>query len=560
MTRDYRLILFLLLATVILPAAIYAAGLNVPATSPVYDFLRRLETQGTIRGLNDLALPLTRDEIVAFLRQAEQNDARLSRVEKKILREYLADYCYETERQVSGADSIAVPLFQKGYFGKAFPQLFSRQDAVEENHFLMYEKGETFFWFDVGARGRMDWKGNHQKQMFSDKYMFRGALGKSFTFHTSFARFAVRHNPAFTEPYDEERGMWSMFQADSTITFDNIQSSLVYHNANFDLGLYRQPVSWGAGGTNNLILSKSAPLFSYIGFNTQYRGIKLTFMHGSLMNDSTQYRNIPTETRNRPKYLAAHRIDIPFFKGSTIIGFSEMVIYGDRNMEVSYLMPFGFYWPAGHALEDRDNLLMSMDFKTTFLRNVTFYGSVLIDEMRFGELGKHWWANKHALQAGTRLSPTLAFFPVDIQLEFTAVRPWTYSHKTLSTDYTQNGICLGFPYDANAQAWYLKVGAAFSRRFSVSGDYLHLRQGTDDENNYWGGDPTVSYELRNPNYDHSTKWLMGDIKTADQVKIIGSYELFNDFFLKSGATFYSTELNGQHESHRFGYIEMEVNF
>lgn len=560
MTRFYRISLLVILAVVGLPIAIDATGIDVPATNPVYDFLNRLETRGIIHGLNDLALPLTRDEIVAFLQQAEQNDSRLSRVERKILQEYLADYRYETERQVSKADTVAAPLVQKGYFKKAVPQLFSRRDAVEENHFLMYEKGETFFWFDLGARVRMDWKENHQKQFFSDRYLFRGALGKSLTFHTYFASFMQKYNSAFTEPYEEEVGNWNMTQPSGMVTYDMLQSSIVYHNPYFNLGLYRQPVSWGASGINNLILSKSAPLYSYIGFNTQYRGIKLTFMHGSLMNDSTGYRNISMAERSRSKYIAAHRIDIPFFKGSTIIGFSEMVIYGDRNMEVSYLMPFGFYWPAGHALEDRDNMLMAMDFKTTFIRNVTFYGSVLIDEMRFGELGKHWWANKHALQAGVRLAPTLASIPIDVQMEFTAVRPWLYTHKTLTTDYTQNGICLGFPYGANAQAGYLKIGAAFSRRFSVSGDFLHLRQGVDSNGNYWGGDPTVSYESRNTDYDYSTKWLMGDIKTTDQIKIIGSYELFNDFFLKSGATFYSTELNNEQESHRFGYIEMEVNF
>jgi len=553
-----RIIIFL--ALIALPVVTHAIGLDVPATDPVYDFLNRLETRDIIHGLNNLALPLTRDEIVAFLRQAKQNDSRLSRVEKKILQEYLADYRYETEQQISGADTIAAPLVQKGYFKKAIPRLFSRRDAVEENHLLMYENGETFFWFDLGTRTRIDWKEHHQKQMFSDRYLFRGALGKSLTFHTSFARYMLTHNPDFSEPYDEERGMWSMFQADSTVTFDNIQSSLVYHNSIFNLGLYRQPLSWGASQTNNLILSPNAPLFSYLGFNTSFKNIKLTFIHGSLLNDSTQYRNIPTEERNRPKYLVAHRIDIPFFENRLLIGLSEMVVYGDKNIELSYISPFGVFWAIGHALEDRDNILMAMDFKTTVIRNITVYGSVLIDEMRFGELGKHWWANKHALQAGVRLAPTLASIPVDIQMEYTAVRPWTYSHKTLTTDYTQSGICLGFPYGANCQAWYWKIEAAFSRRFSLSSDFLHLRQGVDDGTNHWGGDPTVSYELRNAAYDHSTKWLMGDIKTTNEVKIISCYELFNDFFLKSGARFYATELNNEHESQRFGYIEMEVNF
>jgi len=560
MMQHHRLVDLTLLIIMVLPLVIFAVGIDVTISDPIYDFLKRLETRGVIRGLNDLALPLTRDEIVVFLQSAVQKSDKLSSLENIILREFLADYRYETERQRTEKDSIAAPFYQKKYFRRSTRNLFSRRNAVEENHLLIYESDDTFFWFDVGARGRLDWKDNHQKQLFSDRYLLRGALGKSLSFHTYFTRFMQKYNPAFTDPYDEEIGNWNMTQPSGIVTYDLLHSSLVYHNPYFDLGLYRQPISWGASVTNNLVISKTIPLFSYFGFNTRFKGIKLTFIHGALMNDSTQYRNISIEIRNRSKYITAHRLDIPLFKGTTMVGFSEMVIYGDRGIEIPYLMPLSFFWPTGHALEDRDNTLMAMDFKTSFIPNITFYGSILIDEMQFGQLGEHWWANKHALQIGTRLSPTIASFPVNIQAEYTAIRPWTYSHKTLTTNYTHNGVCLGFPYGANSQAGFCQIHTAFSRRLSITGQYLYLRQGVDDATHFWGGDPTVSYELRDTTYDQSTKWLMGDIRITNQFKVIGCYELFNDFFIKSGFSFSATELNGNHDSHRFAYIEIEVNF
>ncbi|MCK9560463.1 MAG: hypothetical protein M0R44_08465, partial [Candidatus Marinimicrobia bacterium] len=64
MMQKYRLVYLTLMIIIALPLATLAIGLDVPATDPVYDFLKRLETRGVIRGLNDLALPLTRDEIV----------------------------------------------------------------------------------------------------------------------------------------------------------------------------------------------------------------------------------------------------------------------------------------------------------------------------------------------------------------------------------------------------------------------------------------------------------------------------------------------------------------
>ena len=560
MMRNIRLVNLTFIIITAFPLVISAIGIDVPATDPVYDFLKRLETRGIIKGFNDLTLPLTRDEIVNFLQIASQKADELSAIEKKILHEFLADYRYETERQLTEPDSISAPFYQKNYFRQATANLFSRQDAVEENHLLIYESGETFFWFDIGVRGRMDWKENHQKQMFSDRYLLRGALSKSLTFHTYFARFMKNGNPAFTEPYEEEIGNFSMVQPGGTVTFDILQTSLVFHQKYFNIGLYRQPVAWGASGTNNLILSKSAPLFSYIGFDTKFKGIKLSMIHGSLLNDSTHYRDIAFQQRNRSKYIAAHRLDIPFFRGTTTVGFSEMVIYGDRGIDIAYMTPFGLYWPIGHSLEDRDNTLMAVDFKTTFIRNITFYGSVLIDEMRFSELGKQWWANKHAWQAGMRWSPNIATLPFDFQAEFTAVRPWTYSHKTLTTNYTHNSICLGFPYGANSQTWYFKIGTALSRRLTLTSEYLILKKGVDDSTHFWGGDATVSYELRDEQYDHATKWLMGDIETTNQLKVAGRYEIFNDFFIKAGINLYNTKLNNDQESYRFGFIETEINF
>lgn len=538
------------------------SGLPVPVKDPVYFFLRRMETRQVIVGLNDAALPLSRDEIAGFLLKIQKNADRLSFTDRKLLDEFMADYRLELQPKTSENETFSAPFYQKDYF-RRFPQnLLSRADNLEENHLLSYEQGNTFVWFDLGVRIRYDWKNNHQKHLVSDKYMLRGALGKQLTYHITFSRFLKKYNPAFSEPYAEEVGNWSMFQPDSSVSFDRIESSFVYHNDLFDIGLYRQQVLWGTSFANNLILSNNSPLFSYIGFQTKLKGIRLSFIHGSLMNDSTRYRDIPASERNRSKFIAAHRIDIPLFKKTTSVSFSDIVVYGDRNMELSYMMPFNFFWATGHSLEDRDNELMAIDFKTTIIKNVTFYGSILIDEMRFSELGKHWWANKHALQAGARYSTNIGAFPVDLQAEFTAVRPWTYTHKTLTTDYTQNGICLGFPYGPNSQAWFFRGATYLSRRTQIECQFINLKHGVDvpKDTLFWGGDPTVSYELRDTTFDNSTKWLMGDIDTSNRLKIGFRYELFNDIFIECGLETVGSQLNGIKKRNRFGYIELEINY
>ena len=148
MMRNIRFVILSFIIIIAFPLVISAIGIDVPATDPVYDFLKRLETRGVIKGFNDLTLPLTRDEIVNFLQIASQKADELSAIEKKILHEFLADYRYETERQLTEPDSISAPFYQKNYFRQATANLFSRQDAVEENHLLMYETAGRLF---VGA-------------------------------------------------------------------------------------------------------------------------------------------------------------------------------------------------------------------------------------------------------------------------------------------------------------------------------------------------------------------------------------------------------------------------
>ena len=537
-----------------------SAALDVPVADPVYDFLQRLESRAVINGYSGMTLPLTRDEITRWLLMARASESRLSAIERSLLTEFLADYRYEVKHNDQSPNTLLTPFANGESLGRMLCRLGTRQAGMPENHLAVYESGEQFIWFDIGARVRLDWKDIHQKYLLSDRYLLRGALGQALTFQTYVARFGKKYNPAFPEPYAEESGNFNFLQPDSIVTFDQVQTALVYHNKLFDLGFYRQPVSWGASGVHNLVLNRQSPLFTYFGFTTHFRDIRLTFLHGALLNDSTHFRDQPYQVRNRSKYIAAHRIDLPLFGKTTWLSASEMAIYGDGNVEFNYLVPTNFFWPAGHALEDRSNQLMALDISTHFISNVTFYGSLLIDELRFGELGRHWWANKHAVQAGARFAPTITTLPIDLQIEFTAVRPWTYSHKTLTTDYTHNAICLGFPYGANCQSWFAQVRVYFSRRCLLTGQYLLLKQGEDDATHFWGGNPTVSYELRDTTYNHSMKWLMGAIRTTNRFSITGRYEIVNDCYIKTGLEFFTSEFERERQANRFAFIELEVNY
>jgi len=556
-------IIKILFFTLVLTVNLLGSGLYVPVDDPIYLFIKRMETRGVITHYNDSALPLKRDDIASFLISIQQNIDHLNGIEKKLLNEFTADYRMElTENRhqyLQEGKTIQAQFFQKGGLKKCFKDIFNKSNGVEEKHLFTFEEEDNFTWIDLEEQVRFEGKNNEYRRLESDKILIRGGLGENITCNMTTHTFRKTWNPDFPDTLYEQRGVWGMYQPDSLYTFDNAYSSIAFHHKFFDIGLYRQPVLWGNSFHNNLILSNNSPAFSYIGLSSKFKGVNFTYIHATLLNDSTSVRGAPKEIRNQQKYFAGHRVDISLFKGTTNIGLTDIVIYGSRNTELSYLIPLNFFSPMEHNLMDRDNSLLAVDFKTSLIKNITFYGSVLIDELRFGELGKKWWANKHILQGGIRWSTNLVSLPVDIQAEFTAARPWTYTHKTLTTNYTNNALCLGFPYGPNSQLLFLRGDTYFSRRTHLSIEFHNLKHGMDEPSKHWGGDVTTWYTDRDKNYDHSTKWLMGKIKTTKRVKVEASYEIFNETFMFLSGDFYSNKINGKREKDFFINIGIKIN-
>jgi len=515
-------------------SCLIGAEIPVDLADPVYRFISRMENRGILLPAA-AAKPFTISEISEILQTIDSQKDKLSRAETNLLLEHLSDYRLELREEkypaiLSQDKGLLVPLFSKNGTQRVAQNVFSRSNQKEAAHLFTFEKNELFIWGDVGLRFENQWKNSETRFLMSDRYILQGGLSENLFFHVKFFRYSRQNNDNFTELTDEEIGNWSMEQPEGTISFDNVYSSMVYRKNNFSVGLYHQPLTWGKSDRNNLILSGYGAPFSYVGMDYRYKGIEFRFMHGSLLNDSTRVRSADFDIRNQEKYIAAHRIDIPLFHGTTRIGLSEMVIYGNRNIDPGYLLPVNFFWSIEHTLMDRDNSLMALDFQTNAWPGLLFYGTLFLDELRFGELFKDWWANKHGWQLGIRYSHQLFSLPMDWQTEFSALRPWTYSHKFFINNYTNNGVCLGLPFGGNSRLLEISNHSWLNRRTRLDFKYSYLKHGYDGENEYFGGDPTVSYEKRNEQYDHSTQWLMGDLQVTDYFSLRLNYEIYNDAY------------------------------
>ena len=124
--------------------------------------------------------------------------------------------------------------------------------------------------------------------------------------------------------------------------------------------------------------------------------------------------------------------------------------HGNR-IDLSYLLPTVFIRASGfsNAKVDNRNLYGGINLRSA--NDLTLYATMLFDELTFKQLLSNWWGNKYAIQIGTSWNPPPLWQSEKprLGLEFTAVRPWTYTHYANVSMFSHDGRLLGYPKGAN---------------------------------------------------------------------------------------------------------------
>src|SRR5512140_170753 len=97
-----RRLFALLLGCVFLHAQALPQAENVPATHPVYTFLKRMAVKGLIERYSETVLPVGRRDVAAFLDTVDGHRARLSETEREWLDDYLSEFRYDLTRNTAG--------------------------------------------------------------------------------------------------------------------------------------------------------------------------------------------------------------------------------------------------------------------------------------------------------------------------------------------------------------------------------------------------------------------------------------------------------------------------
>jgi hypothetical protein len=291
-------------------------------------------------------------------------------------------------------------------------------------------------------------------------------------------------------------------------------------------------------GHRSLLLSDFSNNYFYLKLNTRIWKINYQNIFAELTQD---HANIANDVFKK-KYMATHYLSVNVLKNLNI-GLFESVIFARENaFEVQYLNPLILYRTVEQMLGSPDNVIMGMNWRWDFLNRFSLYGQVLLDEFVFskvfarkGDPEAGWWANKQGIQAGLKYIDVAGLKGLDLQLEFNTVRPYTYSFRDSTANYTHYNQPLAHPMGANFREFIGIVRYQPIKGLHFRGQLNLATYGLDTLGSNWGGNihqPYTTYEREFGNVTAQgvkTNLLMG--------QFTASYMVFHNFFVDLNAIY-----------------------
>ncbi|MBT4131562.1 MAG: hypothetical protein HOG76_07365 [Candidatus Marinimicrobia bacterium] len=487
---------------------------NVPfiMEHPVYHFLERSESRGLIRTENWSTRPYTLTQINEMLDEIAEHSADLSSKDLKLLNRFQLELNRDFQKE-----GITFPWSES-----TLKRLTHPSKQTVKPFFMTYRQGDSKGWINWSETFRVQNNGHTSRGYHTDHLDISGSKG-AIAFTTQYHFHRITRNDEFSEiPSTYKEGLLLDREYMKWINWGYPTSSLIFNHDDFDIGIHRQPIYWGYSKTNSPILSDNVYPLPQVQWKTEIRHLRFMFLHARLSPNTA----LITDTLNDRRNLSAHRVEFdinPNFE----FAFNEMVIYAYRDFELGYLNPVNFLFAEEQTQGDLDNKLMAIDFKWRVHTGLTTYGSWFFDELDFWKLFSGWWGNKFVFQLGATYYPH-SNLP-SINFEYTAARPWTYSHSNTVNSYTSAGRLLGLKDGPNTESFLLRLEWLVNPYFYITGDYKYLKRGDDP-----GANALLSYDERVISDEvEDSHFLSGSIDRTTFTSISLHYYLANTISLNA---------------------------
>ena len=328
--------------------------------------------------------------------------------------------------------------------------------------------------------------------------IFQGGLGKNFNFYSvvyenqgRFADYFNRYAESI-RPGSEGaaiipgRGIAKSFMGQA-YDYPVAEGYLSFSPGKFFNLQFGHGKNFIGDGYRSLLLSDNASPYPFFKLNTTFWKIKYTNTWMSLRDVRPE---VTGQDSYRTKFMANHYLSYNVTKRLNI-GFFESVMWendNNRGFDLNYLNPVIFY----RAIEfstgaQAGNAIIGLTGKYKWNNSFITYGQWLIDEFSSSDVfgGEGSWKNKHGFQLGTKYFNAFNVENLHLQLEYNQVRPYTYSHNTITLNYGHTNQSMAHLWGANFREvvaiarykrgrYYGHVKAIYGERgfdFFENGDY-----------------------------------------------------------------------------------------
>ncbi len=424
-----------------------------PITNPVYGFLGRMEARGFLPNESTASLPLTRNRIATMLEKIDETGDKLSPAEKKIWEEFAREFGVLESRNAvvfpSGSDSSQV--------------FFDRLFSSDEKFIYNYRDSSNSISIEplASVSAAFETGGESSREVSYGRLgaRIRGTISGDVGYYLQATNGAIISGDKTLAMQDDQlRKNVKFVYLDSD--FDFSESHVNYSSGPFFASIGRVRKLVGSGIDSRIYVSDHAPPADAISVGVDFDNFRYRFTHASLLSSSVGSQDAGAFSELPPKYLATHRFALRPKWGE--IALWEGLVYFDRNIDLAYLNPLSFFKSLEHALHDRDNSMMGLDFRARPIGGVQFVGSLILDDVIFKELGSGYWGNKFAWNLGAVYSSSLNS---DFGIEYVRIEPYTFSHFNPQNAYVNDSLTIGSEMQPNSDRF------TFLYRFWTGGRY-----------------------------------------------------------------------------------------
>lgn len=292
------------------------------------------------------------------------------------------------------------------------------------------------------------------------------------------------------------------------------KSVVSVHAGGWRLSAGRDYLHWGNGRREGLLLSQTARSIDHIAATVTLGRFSLHAVHALL-------------DPGFPRRFSGHRLTVRLPRG-IFMGVGETVVYTGRDVEYSYLLPFGIFYANQYNEAEDDNILWGLDLKVPVTRGLILYGELLIDDFQYESDPPA--PNRLGLNITAEAMMTVGGREIELLMGYTFIDIYTYAHKdSLLTRYVTGAgdpsidFLVGSPLGPDADRWNARIAFPLHHRLDVVFEAAFTRRGEGNDLTEWDriSDPDPTFPS-------------GDVEKETFLSLFGTVDLGAGSYVRTG--------------------------